>query len=186
MLFFPLINIHFFSSSQYTVWNFLPKNLFEQFRRIANFYFLIIFLVQVSRTLSHVNKCWVHHEWTLHPLHVVGADVVRGCVNCSRVFFRFYWDKLKTSTVLQSDLCSPLPGPWRLAAKDTFALLSSPVDPWKLILFPFSSNINYGGCLPLSVNRCWWWVYRRVGVLSLDAHRPNDCSKLRYKHVPLS
>ena len=33
---------------QYTVWNFLPKNLFEQFRRIANFYFLIIFLVQVS------------------------------------------------------------------------------------------------------------------------------------------
>uniref|UniRef100_A0A673LK12 Phospholipid-transporting ATPase n=1 Tax=Sinocyclocheilus rhinocerous TaxID=307959 RepID=A0A673LK12_9TELE len=36
-----------FSLPQYTVWNFLPKNLFEQFRRIANFYFLIIFLVQV-------------------------------------------------------------------------------------------------------------------------------------------
>uniref|UniRef100_A0A670YYD3 Phospholipid-transporting ATPase n=1 Tax=Pseudonaja textilis TaxID=8673 RepID=A0A670YYD3_PSETE len=34
-------------SSKYTVWNFLPKNLFEQFRRIANFYFLVIFLVQV-------------------------------------------------------------------------------------------------------------------------------------------
>uniref|UniRef100_A0A8C4SP12 Phospholipid-transporting ATPase n=1 Tax=Erpetoichthys calabaricus TaxID=27687 RepID=A0A8C4SP12_ERPCA len=34
-------------SSKYTIWNFLPKNLFEQFRRIANFYFLIIFLVQV-------------------------------------------------------------------------------------------------------------------------------------------
>uniref|UniRef100_A0A8C3Y7S8 ATPase phospholipid transporting 11C n=1 Tax=Catharus ustulatus TaxID=91951 RepID=A0A8C3Y7S8_CATUS len=34
-------------SPQYTLWNFLPKNLFEQFRRIANFYFLIIFLVQV-------------------------------------------------------------------------------------------------------------------------------------------
>uniref|UniRef100_A0A3Q1LWW8 Phospholipid-transporting ATPase n=1 Tax=Bos taurus TaxID=9913 RepID=A0A3Q1LWW8_BOVIN len=31
-------------SSKYTLWNFLPKNLFEQFRRIANFYFLIIFL----------------------------------------------------------------------------------------------------------------------------------------------
>uniref|UniRef100_A0A3B5MA80 P-type ATPase N-terminal domain-containing protein n=1 Tax=Xiphophorus couchianus TaxID=32473 RepID=A0A3B5MA80_9TELE len=37
-------------SSKYTVWNFLPKNLFEQFRRIANFYFLIIFLVQVMDT----------------------------------------------------------------------------------------------------------------------------------------
>ncbi|XP_007891054.2 phospholipid-transporting ATPase IG isoform X1 [Callorhinchus milii] len=34
-------------SSKYTYWNFIPKNLFEQFRRIANFYFLIIFLVQV-------------------------------------------------------------------------------------------------------------------------------------------
>ncbi|XP_078544731.1 phospholipid-transporting ATPase IG isoform X1 [Lissotriton helveticus] len=34
-------------SSKYTIWNFIPKNLFEQFRRIANFYFLIIFLVQV-------------------------------------------------------------------------------------------------------------------------------------------
>uniref|UniRef100_A0A8C7R7L7 ATPase phospholipid transporting 11A n=1 Tax=Oncorhynchus mykiss TaxID=8022 RepID=A0A8C7R7L7_ONCMY len=32
---------------QYTFWNFVPKNLFEQFRRIANFYFLIIFLVQL-------------------------------------------------------------------------------------------------------------------------------------------
>uniref|UniRef100_A0A3P9K8P8 Phospholipid-transporting ATPase n=1 Tax=Oryzias latipes TaxID=8090 RepID=A0A3P9K8P8_ORYLA len=34
-------------SSKYTVWNFVPKNMFEQFRRIANFYFLIIFLVQL-------------------------------------------------------------------------------------------------------------------------------------------
>uniref|UniRef100_A0A672TC02 Phospholipid-transporting ATPase n=1 Tax=Sinocyclocheilus grahami TaxID=75366 RepID=A0A672TC02_SINGR len=42
-------------SSKYTVWNFLPKNLFEQFRRIANFYFLIIFLVQVSESLGPEN-----------------------------------------------------------------------------------------------------------------------------------
>ncbi|XP_078513783.1 phospholipid-transporting ATPase IH isoform X1 [Lissotriton helveticus] len=34
-------------SAKYTFWNFVPKNLFEQFRRIANFYFLIIFLVQL-------------------------------------------------------------------------------------------------------------------------------------------
>nr|XP_008505409.1 PREDICTED: probable phospholipid-transporting ATPase IH isoform X9 [Equus przewalskii] len=34
-------------SNVYTFWNFIPKNLFEQFRRIANFYFLIIFLVQL-------------------------------------------------------------------------------------------------------------------------------------------
>ncbi|XP_052783537.1 phospholipid-transporting ATPase IF-like isoform X3 [Mya arenaria] len=34
-------------SSRYTAWNFLPKNLFEQFRRVANFYFLIIGIVQL-------------------------------------------------------------------------------------------------------------------------------------------
>uniref|UniRef100_A0AAR2L638 Phospholipid-transporting ATPase n=1 Tax=Pygocentrus nattereri TaxID=42514 RepID=A0AAR2L638_PYGNA len=34
-------------TDSYTIWNFIPKNLFEQFRRIANFYFLIIFLVQL-------------------------------------------------------------------------------------------------------------------------------------------
>nr|XP_020511028.1 probable phospholipid-transporting ATPase IH [Labrus bergylta] len=34
-------------SSKYTFWNFIPKNMFEQFRRIANFYFLIIFLIQL-------------------------------------------------------------------------------------------------------------------------------------------
>lgn len=36
-------------SAKYTVWNFIPKNLFEQFRRIANFYFLCIAIIQVGR-----------------------------------------------------------------------------------------------------------------------------------------
>nr|CAD7586265.1 unnamed protein product [Timema genevievae] len=33
---------------KYTVWNFLPKNLFEQFRRIANFYFLCMTTISLS------------------------------------------------------------------------------------------------------------------------------------------
>ncbi|CAF96091.1 unnamed protein product, partial [Tetraodon nigroviridis] len=44
-------------SSKYTIWNFVPKNLFEQFRRIANFYFLIIFLVQVIKHTLLVGWC---------------------------------------------------------------------------------------------------------------------------------
>ncbi|XP_074657516.1 phospholipid-transporting ATPase IF-like isoform X2 [Tubulanus polymorphus] len=35
-------------SSKYTLWNFLPKNLFEQFQRIANFYFLCIGIIQLT------------------------------------------------------------------------------------------------------------------------------------------
>uniref|UniRef100_A0A8C9YTG9 Phospholipid-transporting ATPase n=1 Tax=Sander lucioperca TaxID=283035 RepID=A0A8C9YTG9_SANLU len=42
-----ILNVVFFCLFQYTIWNFVPKNLFEQFRRIANFYFLVIFLVQL-------------------------------------------------------------------------------------------------------------------------------------------
>ncbi|XP_019718866.1 phospholipid-transporting ATPase IG isoform X3 [Hippocampus comes] len=68
-------------SSKYTVWNFLPKNLFEQFRRIANFYFLIIFLVQVivdtptSPVTSGLPLCFVitvtaikqgYEDWLRH------------------------------------------------------------------------------------------------------------------------
>ncbi|XP_034184560.1 phospholipid-transporting ATPase IF isoform X1 [Osmia lignaria lignaria] len=34
-------------SKKYTLWNFIPKNLFEQFRRIANFYFLVTAVVSM-------------------------------------------------------------------------------------------------------------------------------------------
>ena len=34
-------------TSKYTIFTFFPKNLFEQFRRIANFYFLIVGGVQL-------------------------------------------------------------------------------------------------------------------------------------------
>ncbi|KAM7407171.1 hypothetical protein PAMA_003076 [Pampus argenteus] len=48
-------------SSKYTFWNFIPKNLFEQFRRIANFYFLVIFLVQgYEDWLRHKADCSIN------------------------------------------------------------------------------------------------------------------------------
>ncbi|KAI0230344.1 putative phospholipid-transporting ATPase IF [Lamellibrachia satsuma] len=34
-------------SSKYTAWNFIPKNLFEQFHRVANFYFLCVALIEL-------------------------------------------------------------------------------------------------------------------------------------------
>lgn len=36
------------STSKYTLVSFLPKSIFEQFRRLANVYFLIISIFQVS------------------------------------------------------------------------------------------------------------------------------------------
>lgn len=45
----PKSTVHFQNNrivtSKYTIWNFLPKNLFEQFRRVANFYFLCMSVI---------------------------------------------------------------------------------------------------------------------------------------------
>ena len=43
---------------QYTLWNFLPKNLLEQFHRVANFYFLIVAIIQVWEILMLFIFTW--------------------------------------------------------------------------------------------------------------------------------
>lgn len=43
-------------TSKFTLLNFVPKSLFEQFRRVANFYFLIISLLQLTTNLSPTNE----------------------------------------------------------------------------------------------------------------------------------
>ncbi len=43
-----LLKAIFSYSFKYTLLTFLPKNLFEQFRRVANFFFLISAIVIVS------------------------------------------------------------------------------------------------------------------------------------------
>lgn len=43
---------NFIRSSRYTVWNFLPKQLIFQFMKLANFYFLIISILQMIPGLS--------------------------------------------------------------------------------------------------------------------------------------
>ena len=47
-------------SSKYTIWNFIPKNLFEQFSRIANFYFLCIAIIQVSISLVIICSSFIY------------------------------------------------------------------------------------------------------------------------------
>ncbi|KAI5840221.1 phospholipid-translocating P-type ATPase [Morchella snyderi] len=39
-------------SSRYTIWSFLPKQLFAQFSKLANFYFLCVSILQMIPTLS--------------------------------------------------------------------------------------------------------------------------------------
>ncbi|XP_074651966.1 phospholipid-transporting ATPase ID-like isoform X2 [Tubulanus polymorphus] len=43
---------NYISTSKYNVFTFLPKNLFEQFQRLANFYFLCLLILQVLPWIS--------------------------------------------------------------------------------------------------------------------------------------
>ncbi|KKA26695.1 hypothetical protein TD95_003347 [Thielaviopsis punctulata] len=47
---------NYIRSSRYTVWNFLPKQLFFQFSKLANFYFLVIGILQMVPNLSTVGR----------------------------------------------------------------------------------------------------------------------------------
>eukprot|EP00002_Diphylleia_rotans_P003086 TRINITY_DN12068_c0_g1_i3.p1 TRINITY_DN12068_c0_g1~~TRINITY_DN12068_c0_g1_i3.p1 ORF type:complete len:1169 (+),score=197.15 TRINITY_DN12068_c0_g1_i3:63-3569(+) len=42
------------STTKYTPWNFVFKNLFEQFRRASNFYFLVVILIQLIPNVSPI------------------------------------------------------------------------------------------------------------------------------------
>lgn len=49
---FPTNNI---TTTKYTLWNFVPKNLLEQFRRITNVYFLIVVIITLIPAISPLN-----------------------------------------------------------------------------------------------------------------------------------
>jgi magnesium-transporting ATPase (P-type) len=43
---------NFIRTTKYTLLTFVPKNLFEQFRRVSNFYFLIVVIIQLVPSIS--------------------------------------------------------------------------------------------------------------------------------------
>jgi len=47
---------NYISTSKYNIITFLPKNLFEQFKRIANFYFLCLLIMQVRSSVCQFSS----------------------------------------------------------------------------------------------------------------------------------
>lgn len=50
-----LLQNNFIHTSKYSLLTFLPINLYEQFRRLANFYFLCLLLLQYVPVISSLN-----------------------------------------------------------------------------------------------------------------------------------
>jgi magnesium-transporting ATPase (P-type) len=46
---------NYIKSTKYTWWNFIPYNLFEQFRRVSNLYFLLTMIVTLIPNISPIN-----------------------------------------------------------------------------------------------------------------------------------
>lgn len=57
-------------SSRYTPWNFLPKSLLEQFRRLANVYFLVI------GTIAIIGAQTSYYETAVEPAGILGPMII--------------------------------------------------------------------------------------------------------------
>lgn len=44
---------------RYTLWSFIPKNLFEQFRRFTNIYFLAVVIITLIPQISPITYCFL-------------------------------------------------------------------------------------------------------------------------------
>ncbi|RYH31745.1 hypothetical protein EON65_02030 [archaeon] len=62
----PRKNSNAISTTKYTWYSWLPKSIWEQFRRIANVYFLLISILMVSRVELNINN-------TILTLHLVSV-----------------------------------------------------------------------------------------------------------------
>ena len=77
-------------STKYTPANFLPKSLFEQFRRVANFYFLVTGILAFTKLAPYIAASAI-----LPLIIVIGATMVKEGIEDWRrkkqVSYSAYW-----------------------------------------------------------------------------------------------
>jgi len=91
-------------SSRYTFWNFFPRQLFAQFSKLANFYFLCVSIVQMTPSLSTTGR-----YTTLVPLlFFVGISMLKEGHDDLRRSRLDKEDNNRTASVLRSPRVSTL------------------------------------------------------------------------------
>lgn len=95
------------STSKYTLLSFIPKSLFEQFRRLANVYFLIIIILLMLGTYTPLFQAPLTPYTTLFPLLVVLAVTMgkEGVEDIKR-----HWADMETNTRGEEVLSLEKPG----------------------------------------------------------------------------
>lgn len=83
------------STSKYTLLSFIPKSLFEQFRRLANVYFLVIIVLLMLGKYTPLFQAPLTPYTTLFPLLVVLA-VTMGKEGVEDV--KRHWADVETNT----------------------------------------------------------------------------------------
>lgn len=95
------------STSKYTLLSFIPKSLFEQFRRLANVYFLVIIVLLMLGKYTRLFQAPLTPYTTLFPLLVVLA-VTMGKEGVEDV--KRHWADVETNTRAQELLSLEKPG----------------------------------------------------------------------------
>ncbi|XP_044580312.1 phospholipid-transporting ATPase IF-like isoform X1 [Cotesia glomerata] len=131
-------------SSKYTAWNFLPKNLFEQFRRIANFYFLLSTIIAMS------NESLASSITTLLPL--VFVIFVTACKQGYEDFLRHQSDYRVngTSVTVIRNKCMQVIRCEQIVVGDLVKVSRDQDLPCDIILL-YSSELN-GSCYVTTSN----------------------------------
>lgn len=95
------------STSKYTLLSFIPKSLFEQFRRLANVYFLLIIILLMLGTYTTLFQAPLTPYTTLFPLLVVLAVTMgkEGIEDIKR-----HWADVETNTSAAEVLSLEKPG----------------------------------------------------------------------------
>uniref|UniRef100_A0A8D0H0D3 ATPase phospholipid transporting 10B (putative) n=1 Tax=Sphenodon punctatus TaxID=8508 RepID=A0A8D0H0D3_SPHPU len=99
-------------TTKYTFLTFFPKNLFEQFHRLANLYFLLLVILNWFPQVEVF-----HREITMLPLSVVLLIIAAkdGIEDCKRYRFDKQLNSSKTKAYNNALFPDPLPWPMLLA-----------------------------------------------------------------------
>lgn len=106
---FQILQNNYIKTSKYTLLTFLPLNLFEQFQRLANFYFLCLMLLQMISVISSLTPITT----SIPLIGVLSLTAIKDAyddyVSTASEFFSHYQRRQQATGVIESCSVTPFP-----------------------------------------------------------------------------